>query len=309
MLIRSLAFLAAIAILSCVAVRADEASDIRAGVTAALTNRCQLMMAHKFDTYTNTMTLDFTETAIGGRSVSREDYVKIQTIDTRQNHSIECVVVIHAIYLTPTGASAHYLEAQTHSGSSAPMRTETNVGADFVRGSDGGWLLSHITALGVTFLIGTSHGSKLGSMDTAPAPPGTDTNLVPPPTSPSVGATAAQIAMSDCVGNDGNSSVPSIGLTFTNLAQEPITRLRFAVFLNGQLLFSPITGGTFSSGVKIVRDLLLPRDFTGEHFLAKPVCYVQSLTRADGTTWTNPDPSLALPPPTGAGSAAIWLGF
>jgi hypothetical protein len=306
MLIRSVAFVAAVALLSCVAVRADEAGDIRSGVTAALANRCQLMTAHKFDMYTNTMTPDFTETTVGGKPLSREDYVKFQTADTRQNRSIECVVVIRAIYLTPTGASAHYLEAQTHTGGSVPLRTETNTAADFVRGGDGGWLLTHLTALGVTILVGTSHGSKLGSMDAAPAPPGAGPNLVPPPVSPSVAAATAQIALSDCVGND---RTPSVGLTFTNLAQEPITRLRFAVFLNGQLLFSPIAAGTFSSGVKIDRDFVLPRDFSGEHFLARPVCYVQSLTRADGTSWTNPDPSLALAPPTGPGSAAIWLSF
>jgi hypothetical protein len=302
MLIRSLAFLAAIAVLSCVAARADEASDVRSGVTAALNNRCQLMIAHKFDTYTSTMTPDFTEIAVGGKPVSREDYVKFATIDTRQNRSIECVVVIHSIYATPTGASAHYLEAQTHAGSSAPMRTEINAEADFVRGADGGWLLSHITALGVTFLIGTSHGSKLGSMDAAPAPPGAGPNLVPPLVPPSVAAAAAQIALSYCTGDD---RLTAVHVTLTNLAPEAITRLGFAVFLNGKLLFNPVATGTFSSGVKIERNFALPRDFSGEHFLAQPVCYVQSVTRADGTSWTNPDPSLALPP----AGASIWLSF
>jgi hypothetical protein len=183
---------------------------------------------------------------------------------------------------------------QTHTGIKQLVHTEDNNEADLVRGADGTWLIAHITELGQESRYNTAEGT-VGSMDAVPTPPpGSGPNVVPTPVPPSIAADAAQISLPTCE-TPHKAGAPAAYIEFVNLAQSPIKHIAFAVLLGGHLVINPSVDGTFSTGVKTGHQFNFPRAFDGKVLLVEPMCYVQSVTRADGSTWVNPDASLAPP--------------
>jgi hypothetical protein len=267
-------------------------SALPVSIAQLLSQRCALLEKQKFDVYANTMTPDFSEVLPSGKTLDRDGYVRFETVDTRGKR-VECRLAIRAIYATPTGASAAYLESQTGISPRQSTSYEINAMADFVFDPSAGWRMSHVTVLGNWSAVNAFHGGT-GSMDALPTPPpGAGPNVLPTPVPPSIAATAAGVTMPDCAGSAG----PGVRITFSDAASVPITRIEFAVVLQGRLLLNPIATGKFSPGATIVRDFTFGHDLDGKRFLVQPVCYVRALTRADGSTWTNPDTSL-IPRPT-----------
>lgn len=269
-------------------------------VAALLQQQCTMRQGAQYDAYLATLAPNFQIIGPGIVKLTRgqlaASFAKGQRNDTALQ---KCDINIVFASKTSDGAYAQYTQTDTY-----PDQTVTVYDDAYFATAESGLIVRDVHRYARNVYAGTKLIFGMGKQE-FPATAQLRATPPPPPMPAKDAEAASGITISKCDYTESNgghnvwhpfagteegvgSNMPRVDVKFKNTFAQTVSQVVFNVLIDGESLGVVKANGKYATDVPVALRLVLGTDRPIAQ--DKAICYVTSVNRLDGTTWTNPNP-------------------